>query len=71
MIIIMSILIHLLLGVMGYFLIRKAYKNEFNSWTVSDRNVHLLIIILGVTALMFGLFIYIDSIPDNNYESKL
>lgn len=62
--------IHLLLGVIGYLLIRKAYKNEFNSWTITDRNRHLFIIIIGFIALIVGLCIYIDSMPDNDKESK-
>jgi hypothetical protein len=69
---IIGISIYLLLGVIGYVIVRKAYILRFNSWTVSDRNCHLFGILLSIMFLLFGIFIYVDAYSDKfeNKESK-
>jgi hypothetical protein len=66
---IIGISIYILLGVIGYIMVRKAYLLRFNSWTVSDRNTHLFGILISVAFLVFGIFIYVDAHSDK-FEDK-
>jgi len=66
---ILGVSIYLLLGVIGYAMIRKAYLLRYNGWTVSERNAHLFGILLSVMFLVIGIFIYVDACSDK-FEDK-
>jgi hypothetical protein len=69
MITIIGITVYLLMGVIGYVIVRKAYLLKFNSWTVSDRNSHLFGILLSIFFVLFGILVYIDAYSDK-YKDK-
>lgn len=67
-----GISIYLLLGVIGYVIVRRTFLLTFKTWTISHRNCHLFGILLGIIFLLFAIFIHIEAYSDDykNKESK-
>lgn len=64
------ILIHLLLGIIGYSLLRKFNLKKYKSWTKRDRNIFLPFIFLGLFFLMMTSLLYLLLDEDNNSEES-
>lgn len=64
------ILIHLLLGIIGYILFRKFNLKRYKSWTVKDRNIFLPFIFLGLIFLIIASLFYLLLDEDNNSEES-